>query len=174
MLEFDDHTLLRQMYQELYPDIILTDVDVMEFGHKTKTVAIGSMDLSATFGIPGKSSLIQAHWPDDSELISHGLPKLQVGEISFFLVHRVFLNGKLSEHILCAVNWKQPFQEDHAYLEPCSVYRNRPVYHSQPSTFMPIQRIHSTCAFSHQKVNGISNCFVTVANRLHPLLCDHL
>ena len=174
LIDSDNMSLLRQMYQELYPKTNVTDDDVMEFGYKTKTVSIGSMDMSATFGIPGNSSLIQAHWPDNSGLIGHGLPPLHVGEISYFLVHNVLLNGRLCEHILCAVNWKQPLQAEHAYLDPCSVYRNRPIYQNQPSTFMPIQRIHSTCAFSHQRVSGFSNCFVVVANRLHPFISDHL
>ncbi len=174
LIESDDRDLLRQMYQDLYPDINITDGDVLEFGYKTKTVSIGQMNLSATFGTPGSSSLIQAHWPDASGLIGHEIPPLQVGEISYFLVHKVLLNGKACEHILCAMTWKQPLLTEHAYLEPCSVYRNRPIYRNQSSSFMPVQRIHSTCAFSHQKVSGYSNCLVVIANKLHLLISDHL
>ncbi len=174
LIDSDDVDLLKGMYQALYPSANLTAADIMEFGYKVKSVKIGRTELSATFGIPGKSSLITAHWPDKYGLISSELSSLHVGELSYFLVHNVLLNGQLTEHILCAVNWKQKFDIDHGYLEPCDVYRNRPVYLNQSSTFMPVQRIHSTCAFSHQKVKGYSNCFVVISNRFNPLISDHL
>ncbi len=173
-IESDDLYLLKGMYQALYPSADLNESDILEFGYKTKSVQIGRSELSATFGIPGKSSLITAHWPDNYGLISSELPPLHVGEISYFLIHRIYLNGHLTEHILCAINWKQKFDIEHDFLEPCAVYRNRPVYRSQASTFMPVQRIHSTCAYSHQKVKGFSNCFVVITNKFHPLISDHL
>ncbi len=173
-IESDDLELLQAMYQAIYPAVNLTSNDILEFAYKAKSVRIGRTELTATFGIPGKSSLIMAHWPDSYGLISSGLSPLHVGEISYFLIHKVCLNGELTEHVLCAINWKQQFDIEHDFLEPCNVYRNRPVYRSQASTFMPVQRIHSTCAFSHQKVKGYSNCFVVVANKFHPLISDHL
>ncbi len=174
LIDSDDVDLLKGMYQALYPSANLSVADIMEFGYKVKSVQIGRTELSATFGILGRSSLITAHWPDNYGLVSSDLSPLHVGEISYFLVHNILLNGQLTQHILCAVNWKQKFDIPHKFLEPCQVYRNRPVYHNQASAFMPVQRIHSTCAFSHQKVEGYSNCYVVVANKLNPLISDHL
>ncbi len=174
LMDSDEVDLLKGMYQALYPAANLTEADIMEFGYKAKSVLIGRTELSATFGIPGRSSLITAHWPDSYGLIGSGLSPIHVGEISYFLIHKILLNGQLTEHVLCAINWKQRFDIEHDFPEPCNVYRNRPVYHNQSSTFMPVQRIHSTCAFSHQKVKGYSNCFVVVANRFNPLISDHL
>ncbi len=174
LIESDDLDLIKGMYQSLYPTEDLTSEDILEFAYKVKSVKIGRTELSATFGIPGRSSLIAAHWPDKYGLISSELPPLHVGEISYFLVHQIFLKGKLEEHVLCVVNWKQAFDIEHDFLEPCNIYRNRPVYRNQSSSYMPVQRIHSTCAFSHQKVKGYSNCFVVVANKFHPLITDHL
>ncbi len=172
-IDSDDLDLLRGMYQALYPAADLTGADILEFGYKCRSVEIGRTELSATFGIPGRSSLVTAHWPDNYGLIASELSPLHVGEISYFLIHRIFLNGHLTEHILCAINWKQKFNIEHNFLEPCNVYRNRPVYRNQASAFMPVQRIHSTCAFSHQKIQGYSNCFVVVANKFYPLISDH-
>ncbi len=174
LIDSDDVDILKGMYQALYPSAGLSEAEIMEFGYKVKSVCIGRSELSATYGIPGRSSLIMAHWPDNYGLVSSDLSPLHVGEISYFLVHKIVLNGQLTEHVLCSVNWKQKFDAVHEYLKPCDVYRNRPVYRNQASTFMPVQRIHSTCAFTHQKVSGYSNCFVVVANRFNPLISDHL
>ncbi len=99
-IDTDDLDLLTSMYQALYSSAHLTKADILEFGHKVKSVHIGRTELSSTFGIPGRSSMIMAHWPDNYGLISSELSPLHVGEISYFLVHRIFLGGQLTEHAL--------------------------------------------------------------------------
>ena len=84
------------------------------------------------------------------------------------------MNGKYVSHILCAMDWKQAFEDDmpHGFLPPAMVYRNRSIFRGQPCEYMPVQRIHSICVHSYQTVNGYQDCIVVVPNRHHILLND--
>ena len=58
-------------------------------------------------------------------------------------------------------------------IKPFLGYRNVTEHRGMPCTLMPIQRIHSICAHSMQRVNGFDNCIVPVGNQFDLLLNDN-
>ncbi len=175
MLDEDDRVLLRQMYQQMYPNNDIQTTDVNEFYYDIKKLYIEGTRLCTLGTDPARHCYVMAHWPDEHGLISSELSSQSMGRLNNFIEHKVRLNGQYVTHILCSVDWKQEFHDSmpSGYLSPCKVFRNVTKHRGMPCTYMPIQRIHSICAHSIQRVNGFDNCIVTVGNQFHLLLNDN-
>ncbi len=175
ILDADDRNLLRAMYQQMYPNMYIETGDVNEFFYRFDKLYIEGTKL-CTLGIdPKRHCLIMASWPDCNGLIGDDFSALSMGRINHFLYHKIKLNGQFVPHILCDISWKKEFSDSlpTGYLPPCRVYRNQTVHRGQPSTYMPVQRIHSICAHSTHVINGYPNCTVVLPNKLHLLLNDN-
>ncbi len=174
LFDEDSRLLLRQMYQQIYPHIYIETTDVNEFYYYIEKLYIEGTRLCTSGTDPARHCYVMAHWPDDHGLISNELPKQSMGRLNNFIEHKVRLNGEYVRHILCNVTWKREFVDSlpSGYLAPCKVYQNITEHMGMPCTFMPIQRLHSICAHSMQRVNGYDNCIVTIGNQFHLLLND--
>ena len=175
LLDEDDRDLLRLMYQQIYPNNYIQTADVNEFCYHINKVYIEGTRLCTLGMDPARHCYVMAHWPDTHGLISSELSPQSMGRLNHFIVHKVRLNGQYVTHILCSITWKQEFTDSmpSGFLSPCKVYRNVTKHRGMPCTYMPIQRIHSICAHSIQRVNGFDNCIVTIGNQLHLLLNDN-
>ncbi len=174
ILDEDERDLLRAMYQSMYPNDRITMEDVGEFYYLVGKIYIENTRLAAMASYRERHCMIMAYWPDQSGLIDDGASSLYMGRIKTFLRHSLRLNGAYVPHILCEVDWKRKFEDSmpHGYLQPALVYRNQSVFRHQPCVYMPVQRIHSICVHSYQKVNGYNDCIVVVPNQFHLLLND--
>ena len=92
------------------------------------------------------------------------------GQIKYFLMHSIKLNGQKVTHIFCAVNWYSEFIDDNynaEKLSPSVIYRPCDKIPPGPAVFMPVQRINSVCAYSFRNISGYKNCIVAYPVKLN-------
>ncbi len=171
MLDMDDRSLLKDMYGKMYPDNVIILSDVAQVAEQFCSVTIGGQRLSTVSKHPSKLCFIKAYWSDDDGNVNCLPETCMVGQIRYFIRHGLRINGNFVSHILCAMAW---FKEMNGHEGVCMKYPY-PTYPFKPankispggSSWMPIQRIHSLCAYSKRNVYGYSNCFVAAPMKLN-------
>ncbi len=164
LLDPDDRTLLMNTYRVMYPNRSITLSDVYDICFKLDTLHVGSHRLSCGSNHQSKKCIVMANWCDANGNITTDHDNLtRPGQIRYFFLHNINLNGKKVTHIFCSVNWYSELVDGNlcqGKLSPSVIYRPSDKMPTGPAGFMPVQRIRSICAYSIRNINGFKNCIV--------------
>ncbi len=170
MLDIDDRLLLMNSYKAMYPNNNISIDDVYEICFKIDTLQLGSQRLSCMSKHESKKCIIMANWCGDDGKVAAELDNYKVGQVRYFLRHNLNLNGQIITHIMCATNWYGEFTDETlnpGRFSPSVIFRPCSKIMSGPADFMPVQRIHSVCAYCIRSLNGFKNCTVASPVKLN-------
>ena len=161
LLDADDRDLLMKSYKSMYPSVEINLSDVYEMCFKINTLSLGSHRLFTGSTHESKKCIIKANWSDTNGNITLDLEDFKIGQIKHFLKHCINLDGQRKMHIICVMDWFEEFHHESIDTEcifPTLVFRKSDKIKGGPSSFMPIQRIESICAYSTRTIKGHKNC----------------
>ncbi len=169
VLDRDDRELMKAMYSTLYPDNVITLSDVGQVAEQFYSVTIGGQHISVLSKHPSKLCFVKAYWSDNDGTVSP--ESYMVGQIRYFIRHGIRLNDQFVSHILCAMVWFKEMDGHEGvcmkYPFPTYPFKVRERVPPGSSGFMPIQRIHSLCAYSKRMVYGYNECMVAAPMKLN-------
>jgi hypothetical protein len=106
-----------------------------------------------------------ASWADDDGTINPS-SFIRPGQVKFYILHSLQVNGTTRQHILSCVLWYRRDDEADFYGTPTQVWRLKQFDEPGPAVFMPAQRIAHSFAASFVKRHGIDKLVVSPMPRL--------
>ena len=152
-LDNDDHQLLLDMYQHLYPSAGLTPGDVsMTYVRRKSVLFRGELYGSVNDKHSNQAGYVMAHWcgPDGSILPDNSV---RPGKVSFYMEHCIQLHNKIVHHQIAAVKWFEVLESAQIYPSPIVMVRKTKFVQPGPSVFMPIQRMKHKFATAKDQWN---------------------
>ena len=95
---------------------------------------------------PHCSSLIMANWPHQAQIQLAVNPQdMTPGRVQYYILHSATLNSETFQHLFAYVLWYQPHPDKERLGKPLQVWYNNIYQTEGPSSFIPIQRIATSC-----------------------------
>ena len=165
-LDVDDATLLKQVYEIMYPGREIERTNLAETIQKFGTITI----LSTTYGSQMqprgvRSSNILASWVADNGQVLQDRFFLSAGIVRYYFKHSIQFGDEHLTHCFACMKWYIPHEQSNSlYGNPIRVCKK--YFHpGGPSSFMPVQRIFSRFASAELEREGQKQIVVAPINR---------
>lgn len=158
----DDLEVLCEVYKVMFADSHISPQNLSSTMQKYGSIKIGEDNYGSAFKCRSiRSSGIYAAWSGTNSEIDRMSVCCCAGKVRFFFKHSVNNAGKYMEMIFASVRWCKPYRHVTDYnVSPLEVYKFKEYKPGGPSSFIPVQRITSKCAFA---TSHIDNNTVTIA-----------
>lgn len=153
----DDMQLIFTVYKIMYPILEISIEDLCETINKFGSIIIGPVSYGSRME-PRRlrsAGYILASWPNGNGNVNTETFNLTAGCIKYFFSHSVKLGDEYCTHYFASVQWYKQADYCSSYGNPLKVW-DLEFQNPGPSTFIPVQRLHSRFAFAKvKKDNGI-------------------
>lgn len=151
----DDITLLRDVYQIMYPEHKVETRNLSESMHKFGSISIWSTTYGSKMQPRGiRSSKILASWQNDDGQVLQDRFRLSAGLVQYYFRHSLQLGDQRHQHYFACVRWYVPHRESTSlYGNPLKVCKNQ-FNQGGPSSFIPVQRMFSRFASVELELEG--------------------
>ena len=142
--DYEEKQFLYQTYTILYlphqlPDINSTAITY----HQHESVTIGDERyMSQMVKRTGRCRVILASWAGCNGEVDQEHFVLRLGKVLFYVRHSIEIDGHEHEHLFACVKWYIHCPQIPSFF-PLSYWQQGIFEEGGPSTFMPVQRIHS-------------------------------
>lgn len=170
-----DKDNISKMYKVLYPDTMMCsqNTTVSVSVKKCSAVKVGCQVLGSVNSRHKRSAFILANWNAGNGKIIIQPNEINnlvcPGVIESFLIHNFVVNGDSKVHLLAKVLWFCPVQprlRNYNSPKPITVWCPSAFDVMGESSFIPVQRISSTCVKYIGTVQGTKVMFVCPATKL--------
>lgn len=159
-LDADDHQLLSETYQAMYPEKNIQASMVSKVSRRYLSVYLGGEKIGSKFECRSlRSARVMASWArnhgkiDPSEAIRPGFVK--------FFVNCIKIGEEYKKHVFACIEWYSEDTQETLYRRPVEIWRQRTFNRAGPATFMPVQRCYCKFVSSSVKMNGVEKLIVS-------------
>jgi len=157
IIHFDSEylNLLLEVYKVMYPNNGIQMIHLAEIIHKFGSITSGHTNFGSNMQPRGiRSSRILASWTDGQGHILKDSFSLSAGDVNFYFSHSLKLDSIYVTHYFACARWYIPDDMSDRYGNPFKMW-NKNYQLRGPSAFMPIQRIHSRCAYTELQLGNL-------------------
>ena len=159
-LDSDDHQLLVETYQPMYPEKHIEQGTVSEMCRKYSCHISWREDWFYV-----RSARLMASWADHDGQIKP-TAVIRPGFVKFFIVSTIqFEEDIYRKHVFACVNWYKEDSQRELYRRPVEIWKLRTFNQPGPENFMPVQRCHCKFAAACVKINGVEKQIVCPIQR---------
>ena len=164
-LDTDELSLLHHTYQAMYPASGLTTDSVSRTFKEYGWIEHLQQRYGSKFQSRlGKYGRIMASWSNESgDIVAGGFVP---GQVKYYLVHSVHLDGKPVKHCFAVVNWHRHYNQPTVYRNPLSVCHENRFVDVGPLIYLPIQRIHSRFLAAREVIGNTATIVVCPLTRM--------
>ena len=165
-LDSDDHQLLSETYQAMYPERHVQQGMVSEICRKYSSVTLAGEKIGSRLECRSlRSARVMASWADHDGQIKPTAP-IRPGFVKFFIVSTIrFEEDIYRKHVFACVNWYKEDSQREVYRRPVEIWKLKSFNEAGPANFMPVQRCHCKFAAAHVNVNGVEKQIVCPIQR---------
>jgi len=164
-LDADDHQLLSETYQAMYPEINIQSSMVSEVSWRYVSVYLAGEKIGSKFECSSlRSARVMASWArNDGRIDPSGT--IRPGFVKFLFVNCVKIGEEYKKHVFACIEWCTEDTQRELYRRPVEIWRQRTFNRAGPATFMPVQRCYCKFVSSSVKMNGVEKLVVSPIQR---------
>ena len=167
-LDSDDHQLLAETYQAMYPEKHMEQGMVSEMCRKDSSVILAGGKIGSTCMLESRSirsARVMASWADHDDEIKP-TAAIRPGFLKCFVVSTIrFEEDIYRKHVFACVNCYKEDSQRELYRRPLEIWKLKTFNQPGPANFMPVQRCHCKFAAAYEKINGVKKQIVCPIQR---------
>lgn len=167
-LDADDHQLLSETYQAMYPEKNIQASMVSEVSRRYVSVYLAGEKIGSKFECMRcrslRSARVMASWAKNDGKIDPS-EAIRPGFVKFFFVNCIKIGEEYKKHVFACIEWCSEDTQRALYRRPVEIWRQRTFNRAGPATFMPVQRCYCKFASSSVKMNGVEKLIVSPIQR---------
>ena len=164
-LDVDDHQLLSETYQAMYPEKNIQANMVSEVSRRYVSVYLAGEKIGLKLECRSlRPARVMASWTRNDGKIDPS-EAIRPGFIKFFFVNCIKIGEEYKKHVFACIEWCSEDTQRALYRRPVEIWRQRTFNRAGPATFMPVQRCYCKFASSYVKMNGVEKLIVSPIQR---------
>ena len=164
-LDADDHQLLSETYQAMYPEKNIQVSMVSEVSRRYLSIYLAGEKIGSKFECRSlRSARVMASWARNDGKIDPA-EVVRPGFVKFFFVNCIKIGEEYKKLVFACIEWCREDTQRALYRRPVEIWRQRTFNQAGPATFMPVQRCYCKFASSSIKVNGVEKLIVSPIQR---------
>lgn len=164
-LDADDHQLLSETYQAMYPEKNIQASMVSEVSRRYVSVYLAGEKIGSKFECRSlRSARVMASWAKNDGKIDPS-EAIRPGFVKFFFVNCIKIGEEYKKHVFACIEWCSEDTQRALYRRPVEIWRQRTFNRAGPATSMPVQRCYCKFASSSVKMNGVEKLIVSPIQR---------
>ena len=165
-LDADDHQLLVETYQAMYPEKHIELNMVSEVSRRYVSVHLAGEKIGSKLECRSlRSAKVMASWAGNNGEINPSAA-LRPGFVKILFVNCIKIGDEYKKHVFACIQWYREDSQKELYRRPVEVWRLQSFNQPGPANFMPVQRCYCKFASSSAKMDGVEKLIVSPIQRI--------